>query len=89
MKTSELRQIIREEVTRILKEEDPNQQYVIWLDLSENPELGKKEMWRGPKRKAQTVGNSIYRNYWDGASFNMGLVTVEEWETMDKKSEFA
>jgi hypothetical protein len=89
MKASELRQIIREEVQRILKEEDSKQQYVIWMDFQESPELGKKEMWRGPKHKAETVGSNLYRRYWDGAAFNMGLVTAEDWKRLDKKSQFS
>lgn len=67
-----------------INEADTSDDYVVFLDLKENGK-GKQEMFRGPKAKASRAAESIWRNYRDGADFEIGIVTAEEWEDIKKK----
>lgn len=66
------------------KVNEATEEYVVFLDLKENGK-GKQEMFRGPKVKAERVADNIWGQHRDGGSFEIGVVTADEWKEISKK----
>jgi hypothetical protein len=82
MKPTELKNLIRKEVRKTLKEAYQNDLYVVWIQTEEGG--AKKAMYTVPKNKAMTAANNLYNRYKDDYYLNLGITPKDVWDAENK-----